>query len=906
MPFLRLIGRRAAAHIDWLLLAALLLAAPIIALTPLLRGQLPGTNDAALHLHRLISAALNLRNGFLWPRWSPNLHFGFGYPIGNFYAPGWHIAGALLVIAGVYPVTVVLLAQAVGVMLYPLGGYLFGRQIGGKAGALFAAAIFAYAPFRFYELFEQGNISQLIAMGLMPWALWAIGRCARQADSRRVALGGLLLAALVVTHHPTAFAFLPFAALYALLTAATAPNPTRGRRIAPLAAVALGVLLSAIYWLPALIELPDVRVQQATSGLYQVDTSFVPLADLLSANQSSDRAALNPVRPFNAGQPGLIVAAGGLIAGVWPRRWTRWQRAHLISGAMVVTGCLYLMTAHSDWLWHLVPPAQAIQFPWRLMGVLTVATIPGAVLLIDGLPTRWQRPAALVGIVVVVALSLPVLAPIKPDVSEPAVLTPGSSIRYEAVSGNLGAVSTYEYTPKWATARPLYDPCAACYDDWGWFIRVSQPSIPASAQLVASPGDHRGGSAFQITTPAAFRLVFHQFYFPGWQITIDGHDQPIFISDPYGLLAVDVPAGSHRVEAWYGGTVEQHLGDGLGVFGLILCALLVIRCPRRLFLSKRAPLQTSDTNRTGARSERRFGLGLCALTLAFTLISNPAADLFRANGQPAQPKFSGTALHDVFRDSAGQPLLELVGADLPSSATAGQTISARLYWHPLQPLAAGWRVALKIQDQLQQQDWANSDNDVPGGYATDSWPLDRYVIDTHRLTLAADTPPYVAALTVRVYNDAGAVLHGDADNLGALRITGDGCAETVSPTVTTALTFGSAITLRGYTISRTAEQATLDLYWRVADVPGGDLALFIHAMRGPTMVSTADQSPIDRYPSSLWQSGQCLHNRYTFPVDGTPDRLLIGYYDRATGQRLPAGGQSPVEADGLAIPLTMP
>jgi len=174
-------------RLDWLLIAAVALALPIVVLTPLLRGQLPGTNDAELHLHRLISAALNLRNGIIWPRWSPVLHFGFGYPIGNFYDPGWHVAGASLMLAGLPAVTVELIAQAIGIVLYPIGGYLFGRQVAGRPGALLGAAVFLYAPFRFYELFEQGNISQLIAMALIPWVLWAIGRCALQPTSRRVA-----------------------------------------------------------------------------------------------------------------------------------------------------------------------------------------------------------------------------------------------------------------------------------------------------------------------------------------------------------------------------------------------------------------------------------------------------------------------------------------------------------------------------------------------------------------------------------------------------------------------------------------------------------------------------------------------------------------------------------------------
>ncbi|MHB8750085.1 MAG: 6-pyruvoyl-tetrahydropterin synthase-related protein [Aggregatilineales bacterium] len=252
--------------------------------------------------------------------------------MGNFYAPGWHVVGAFMVVAGIPAVTTELIAQTVGVLLYPVGGYLFGRQLAGRPGALLGAAIFLYAPFRFYELFEQGNISQFIAMGLMPWVLWALARCAVKPRLSRVATAGLLLAALTVMHSLTGFEFLPFAGLYAIL-AGWAAAPQRYRLIAPLAALALGVMIAAVYWLPALTELQDVRVQQAASGLYDVQANFVPLGALLGPNQTMDRAALNPPRPFNAGQPGLLVAGIGLIAGALPQsRLSRWQRAHLIGG----------------------------------------------------------------------------------------------------------------------------------------------------------------------------------------------------------------------------------------------------------------------------------------------------------------------------------------------------------------------------------------------------------------------------------------------------------------------------------------------------------------------------------------------------------------------------------------------
>jgi len=889
--------RRLAARIDWVFVAAIALAFAVILLTPLMSGQLPGTSDAVLHLHRLISATLNLREGILWPRWSPNLHFGFGYPLGNFYAPGWHIVGAFLVIAGMPAVTTVLIMQAVGILLYPVGGYLFGRQLAGRPGALLGAAIFLYAPFRFYELFEQGNISQFIAMGLMPWVLWAFARCALKPRLSRVATAALLLAALVVTHNLTAVEFIPLIALYALLVG-WAATPHRYRLIAPLAALGLGLVLSAVYWLPVVIEVKDVRVQEAATGLYGIQSNFTPITELLGPNRTMDRAALNPPRPFDAGQPGLILAAIGLIVGVLPQsqsksKLSRWQRAHLIGGAVVIIGGLYLMTYQSLWLWQLIPPAQVIQFPWRLMGLITVCMIPGAAISLDLLPKKWQPYAVIAGLLVIIGSALPAMPPIAPNVPEPAVITPGTSIRYEAVSGNLGAVSTYEYTPRWSTQRPLFDACPECYDSWGWFIRVNQTSLPKDVKVDSSHGIHRSGTQFQIDAPNAFNLEFHQFYFPGWKVTVDGADTPISITNPYGLMAVPIPAGTHTVEAWYDGTLEQHIGDILALLGLGLCLVMFA-------ISRFAKSEPADSSEKSPPDFRRLGGGVTVGLLIFAIFINPITELFRGHGTASQPANAPMPIHKVYADAQGTPLVELVGMDVPRTAQPGARVSVQLYLHALQKLDAGWRVAVKLQDSLHTTDWANSDNVVPGGYSSADWPLDQYIVDTHLLTIGTDAPPYLDDVIVQIYNDAGAQLKSDSPTIAQLRLTNNQCD---APATSATVHYANLITLNGYTMNRDANHVTLDLYWHVDAAPPTDDAVFIHLMAGNTMASTADTSPIAAYPSHEWQAGQCLHNRYVFDAPSNADRVLIGFYGRDNGTRLPATSNLPLESDGLIISL---
>ena len=162
-------------RIDPMLLAALLLALPLV--VPFLGPGLPATGDAEIHLHRLISAAASIDAGYVYPRWTPHLHHGFGYPIHNFYAPGIHIIGALIWLATqLDPVSIIGLLQIGATLLYPLGAYLFARTFSGRWGALAAAAAYTYAPLRFHVLWMQTNLSQYVAMAFIPFLFYALAR----------------------------------------------------------------------------------------------------------------------------------------------------------------------------------------------------------------------------------------------------------------------------------------------------------------------------------------------------------------------------------------------------------------------------------------------------------------------------------------------------------------------------------------------------------------------------------------------------------------------------------------------------------------------------------------------------------------------------------------------------------
>src|SRR5688500_10724997 len=67
------------------ILAVLLITIPFIA--PFFAPTFPDSGDGLLNLYRVVALDFSIKNGDLWPRFTTALHYGYGSPTFNYYAP---------------------------------------------------------------------------------------------------------------------------------------------------------------------------------------------------------------------------------------------------------------------------------------------------------------------------------------------------------------------------------------------------------------------------------------------------------------------------------------------------------------------------------------------------------------------------------------------------------------------------------------------------------------------------------------------------------------------------------------------------------------------------------------------------------------------------------------------------
>jgi hypothetical protein len=900
--------------------AVLLLALPL--LLWLLAGDIPLDSDAPLHLHRIMSAATNLREG-VYPRWTPYLHHGFGYPVHNYYSPAFYVVSAVITL--LTPLTALAtfkLMLMLALVLYPIGMYLFARRVTGRAGALFASALYLYAPLRLREVWVQMNLPQWWAMALLPFVLWAIHRALYEKRGRWWLVAGVLFALVVLTHHLTAFLFAPFAGLYALLLIALRWREDGRSALwasfwGSVGLFALGLGLSAIYWLPALGELDATQIDTIQDDAYSISANFVPFETLIAPTTAIDRSLLNwaditGTYGARVGQAQLAIALVALL--MLPFLWRRWhitQRAHIIANIIVVGVLLYMMLPASATLWESLPLIGYIQFPWRLLGILLLASAMLGALLVDSLPIRWRKWASGVGVLVAFALIVPMLYAPNESAELPNNPTPADAIEYERQSGNLGLAASNEYLPLGVEERPLYglfvrditapEPRIDRYGVDGWWLDVDEnTAFPEGATLRAE--DIQAGMRWHIDTPQDFTVIVHQMNFIGWQATLN--DVPISITStqPHGLISVDIPAGEHTLMLTYAGTSLQQGATLITLASLVLMGV---------FAWRSRPVDVGESMTT---DERHIALpafvmvGMVAYSIMQAIWLMPQTDFMRPASNPAQPPAPiNTTLN--FDDT-----LALVGYDMPTTVQAGDTIEMHLYWRALQIPDASYQSAIALTDSLGNV-YASEGNYRIASLDTRTWTSEQYAIETYTLTLPDDVPPFHLQARLAVFSiDADGAqnslaVDGDDNPIFAtLVVQGDYVRwqdDALNPSdVMLQDGAGNVVHIRGWAWREGEGDVCLMVRWRAEREALGDYAVLLHWRDDAgTTLDVHDTAPFaNAHPTQNWQVGQPLDDIYCIPQPDDATQLSLGMYGRADGVRLRAlGDGAPLPEDVLNI-----
>jgi len=574
-------------------LALLILLLP--AVQPLLTTDFSCGYDNGFHLWRAVQVASCLRQGYLYPRWAPDMAHGYGFPLFIFHPPLTAYFAASLNLLGVSWPLAINATFVLGMLLAGAFAFIFARELFGPAAGLVAAVAYVFSPFQAYDVFNRGSLSESFAWVFPPLILWAVHRWSVRGERRFLPLAALSLAGFILTHNLFAFLFAPLLVVWVLADGYLA----RDWRVIGRGALAglLGLGLCTFFWLPGLAERGWVQTDRLLgTWVFEYHNNFLDVRQLLAPPRATDPSLVNDWPPKALGLFPALIALLPLARWRQLNRQTRWRVALLLAST---AGFAFLTLPASRPLWDRLPLLPYIQFPWRFLGPAAFSAAVLAGISVSNRSTervsteldevsrrslksqisnlKSQNLQTSILIILLVLGSLGWFYPGHCAPPEDTSIT--GMLAWERATHTLGTTAKGEYLPIWVHRMPQ-DPemdaaseaGGAAYAAGRPIVRLSPESLPQGARVLRAdygPVD----ATIVLESPVPFRARYLAFYYPGWRVTVDGDPVPATPADPDGLLSFSVPAGTHTVRVRFGETPLRLAADAISVLSL---AILII------------------------------------------------------------------------------------------------------------------------------------------------------------------------------------------------------------------------------------------------------------------------------------------------------------------------------------------
>lgn len=293
------------------------------------------------------------------PVYATHFNFGIGYPVFLFYAPVAYWITSLISMLGFGVVNAVRLSMVAALLIGAWGMYAWLTQRYARPAAFVGALLFVSSPWVASEIFVRGNLATIWFLALAPWSLWSLW------FMRRRSLAPILCIPLtLMTHTALSLLWIPILFGYSFFGF---PQ----RRAYRMKFLLLTVLISGVFWIPALTQLGQTYAADIAK-LTQYTDHFLCVQQIWTTSSwgfgGSAPGCTADGMSFMLGKLQIVFAIVGLIVGSFMMH----KRRFLFVEGLIVLWAIFLSLPDSLPFWKVVPQLQVIQFPWRFLSIALI------------------------------------------------------------------------------------------------------------------------------------------------------------------------------------------------------------------------------------------------------------------------------------------------------------------------------------------------------------------------------------------------------------------------------------------------------------------------------------------------------------------------------------------------------
>jgi len=316
-------------------------------------------------------------------RWTPDLGYGYGYPLFNFYPPLPYIIGQVFRSFSFDFMTTVKLTAALQFVLAVVFMYLLVSSVFGRLGGILSALFYTYAPYHALNVYIRGAMNEAWASVFFPLIFYFSRKLILEKKIKYTLWLALSFSFLLLSHNPMVMTFTPILLVWCLFWILTQYNKKNSFLINLSKSKSIffklflsgifALCLSAFFTLPVLFETKYVSVETMFTGYYHFSAHFASILQLFFSNFWGDGGSIwgpNDGMSFMIGYlhwiVPILVAIGSLVYLIKTKKINYKISISLI---FVAIGFFAAFMSHerSTFLWLLITPIQKVQFPWRFL-----------------------------------------------------------------------------------------------------------------------------------------------------------------------------------------------------------------------------------------------------------------------------------------------------------------------------------------------------------------------------------------------------------------------------------------------------------------------------------------------------------------------------------------------------------
>lgn len=539
----------------WLILVILL---SIPSFATLLQPGYFGMHDD-LQIMRIFEMDKCIKDLQIPCRWVPDMGYGYGYPLFNYYPVMPYYLGEFIHLLGFNLIWSVKIDFILSFLVAVITMFFLARVFWGNLGGVISALFYLYAPYHAVDVYVRGAMSENWSIAWVPAIFLFIYRTIEKNNLKNISLLTLFSALFLMSHNPLVLIFTPVMAIWALILI------WRLKKYASFKGLIFGCFwalgLASFFTLPVLIEGRLVHLETLFIGYFNYLAHFIDLNQMFVSTFWGYGGSIwgpGDGMSFQIGYLHTAVIIFSILIAliIWKKEKT--NSLLIFFMALVFLFSAFLMHPRSNFIWEKVTILQNLQFPWRILSVTIFSSsfVAGS---IAALATRQIfKGVFLITAVVGIAVFYQKYFRIE----KPVPLTD-----QEKLSGALWdlqrTAGIFDYLPKSAKLPP----------------GSPAPSLPKIINGGAKISDYKTGTnwlSFKVESSQSATLRLPIIYFPNWKVFLDNKEQSFDIDNnkdnELGQPTFEVLPGSHQIFTKLYNTPIRILANLVSLISLIgLC-----------------------------------------------------------------------------------------------------------------------------------------------------------------------------------------------------------------------------------------------------------------------------------------------------------------------------------------------